>query len=224
MRYFRPRGIVSTLVRVALRIGVAIALCWLVAMALICLRGITTPFEEADVAVVLGNALNADGTPKLILAARLDTALKCHRAGRCPVLFVSGSIDGPGLNEATAMRTWLIAHGLARDAIIVDEHGDNTLASARNAVAFMREHRMTRVMLITHYYHLARARLAFERAGAAVVLGAFPHQFRAMDVYSSWREVPAYAVYLVRLALDGDARPVSFRPVRFLLGLFSKSD
>ncbi|SAK66264.1 hypothetical protein AWB76_03799 [Caballeronia temeraria] len=202
----------------------AITLCWLVAAALICLRGVTMPFDGADVAVVFGNALAVDGTPKPILAARLDTAVKCHRAGLCPVLFVSGSIDGPGLNEATAMRAWLIGHGVKQNAIVVDEHGDNTLASARNAVAFMREHRMTRVMLVTQYYHLPRARLAFERAGAAVVLGAFPHRFRAMDVYSSWREVPAYAVYFARLALDENAKPVSFRPVRFLMRLFSKSE
>ncbi|WP_250478062.1 MULTISPECIES: YdcF family protein [unclassified Caballeronia] len=203
-------------------VAVATALLWFIAAALICLRGITMPYDDADVAVVFGNALLNDGTPKSILAARLDAALKCHRAGHCPVLFVSGSIDGPGLNEARSMQTWLIRHGVEQEAIVVDEHGDNTLASARNAVTFMREHRMTRVLLVTQYYHLARASLAFERAGARLVLGAFPREFRVIDVYSSWREVPAYAVYFFRLAANADAKPVSFRPVQFLMRLISR--
>lgn len=212
----------SRLIRFALRVGVAITLCWFVAVVLICLKGMTAPYGDADLAVIPGNALEDDGTPGPILVARLDTALQCHRAGQCPTLFVSGAIEGPGLNEAQAMRTWLIDHGVAQDAIVVDEHGNNTLASARNAIAFMRKHGMRRVMLVTQSYHLPRARLAIERAGAPVVYGAYPHHFRAMDAYWSWREVPAYAFYFVRLALDPDARPVSLRPVLFLRNLLSK--
>lgn len=70
-------------------------------------------YGNAEVAVVFGNALAEDGTPKPILAARLDTTVSCHREGRCPVLFVTGSIDGPGLNEAKAMQKWLSEHGVA---------------------------------------------------------------------------------------------------------------
>ncbi|WP_232316865.1 YdcF family protein [Candidatus Burkholderia verschuerenii] len=173
----------------------------------------------ADIAVVLGNALNRNGTPSPILASRLNVALRCYRERRCPVLFVSGSIDGPGLNEALGMRAWLMDRGVADRDIVIDDQGDNTLASARNATAYMRAHGMTRVMLITQYYHLARTRLAFERARAPIVTGDYPRQFRAMDLYSSWREVPAYAVYWIRLTLDADAQPVTFRPIRFLMNL-----
>jgi vancomycin permeability regulator SanA len=196
-------------------------LCWILAAVFICFRGLCMPYEQADIAVVLGNALDKHGAPRPILAARLNVALQCYRERRCPVLFVSGSIDGPNLNEALSMRAWLIDRGVPERDIVVDDQGDNTLASARNATAYMRAHGMTRVMLITQYYHLARARLAFERAGAPFVAGAFPHRFRAMDFYSTWREVPAYVVYWLRLTLDADARPVSFRPVRYLMEWFS---
>jgi len=95
-----------------------------------------------------------------------------------------------------------------------------TRATARNAVDDMREHQISRVMLISQYYHLARAELAFERVGASEIYGAFPHSFQLRDLYSSWREVPAFVVYSIRLALNPDSRPISFRPMLFLVNLF----
>jgi len=172
-------------------------------------------------AVIFGNALKQDGTPKPILAARLDVGASCFQAGDCPTLFVSGGIDGPGLDEAVAMRDYLLARGVPADRIIVDNQGDNTLATARNAVRYMQEHEMSRVMLVSQYYHLPRAQLAFESVGAKQVYGAFPRSFRLKDLYSSWREVPAYAVYYIRLTLNPDSEPISFRPLLFLLRLFS---
>lgn len=214
----------SKVFRPVLRFSVAVLVCWMLAAALICLVGIDMPRGDADMAVVFGNALNNDGTPAPILEARLDEALRCHRAGHCPLLFVSGSIDGPGLDEARAMQAWLRERGVENGDIVVDDRGDNTLASARNAAAFMHERGLNRVMLITQYYHLARARLAFEKAGAGVVLGTYPRRFRAMDLYSSWREVPAYAVYLIRLELNPNAQPVSVRPAWFILKMLSRSN
>ncbi|MDR5795429.1 hypothetical protein QCE49_18805 [Caballeronia sp. LZ008] len=74
--------------------------------------------------------------------------------------------------------------------------------------------------VFARYFHLPRAQLAFESLGATVLPGAFSREVRAMDAYSIWREVPAYAVYFARLSLDEHAEPVSFRPVKFLMSLF----
>ncbi|WP_267554067.1 YdcF family protein [Rhizobium rhizogenes] len=198
-----------------------VAIVWIAAAAIICLRGITMRYDKADIAVVFGNALYGDGTPKPILASRLDVAVNCYQTGYCAKLFVSGSIDGPGLDEAAAMQTYLLARGIPADRIIVDNKGDNTLATARNAIDYMREHQISRVMLVSQYYHLARAQLAFERVGASEVYGAFPHAFQIRDLYSSWREVPAFAIYSVRLALNPDSKPISFRPMQFILSVFA---
>lgn len=197
---------------------------WAVAAVFICVVGASIPYDRTDMAVVFGNALEADGTPGRVLTSRLDVALNCYRSDQCATFFVSGGIDGPGLDEAAAMRDYLVAGGVPADRIVVDNKGDNTLATARNAVAYMRDHGTSRVMLISQYYHLARAKLAFERAGASDIYAAFPHSFQLRDVYSSWREVPAYAVYGIRLALDPNSKPVSFRPLLYLQSLLSRSD
>ncbi|WP_321814704.1 MULTISPECIES: YdcF family protein [unclassified Paraburkholderia] len=209
----------STFARVAFWMAIVAVTVWVAAAVWVCARGLSMPYERADVAVVFGNALEDDGTPKPILAARLDVALRCYQAGECPWLFVSGSIDGPGLDEAGAMRTYLLARGVPDARIVVDRAGDNTLATARHAVAWMRSQGLSRVVLVSQYYHLPRARFAFQEAGAPEVYGAYPRAFRFMDLYSSWREVPALAVYRVRLGMNANAKPVSFRPVLFLMGL-----
>lgn len=202
----------------------AVAACiWVAAAAAIVISGMRMPGEPADVAVIFGNALDDSGAPKPVLAARLDVGVRCYHAGQCPALLVSGAIDGPGLNEATAMRDYLVARGVPADRIAVDDQGDNTLATAQHTLTYLQAHKLSRVLIVSQYYHLARARLAFERVGIARadISAAYPHHFQLRDVYSSWREVPAYAMYAVRLWMNPEARPVSFRPMLYLMSLFS---
>ncbi|MGU7773915.1 YdcF family protein [Burkholderia sp. MR1-5-21] len=200
-----------------------VALVWVLAAVVLAVHGMRIPDGRADVAVIFGNALDPDGTPKPILASRLDVGVQCYRSGRCPAIFVSGAIDGPGLDEAAAMRDYLLARGVPADRIAVDNQGDNTLATAQHAFVYMRAHRASSVLLVSQFYHLARAQLAFERVGVdrAQIRAAYPRRFEWRDLYSSWREVPAYAVYAIRLWLNPDARPMSFRPMLYLERLFS---
>ncbi|WP_432207276.1 YdcF family protein [Burkholderia pyrrocinia] len=205
------------------RLLAVVACIWVAAAVALVVYGMRIPSEPADVAVIFGNALDDTGAPKPVLAARLDVGVRCYRTGQCPAFLVSGAIDGPGLNEATAMRDYLVARGVPADRIAVDDQGDNTLATAQHTLAYLQAHRLSRVLIVSQYYHLARARLAFERVGIARanISAAYPRRFQLRDVYSSWREVPAYAVYTVRLWANPDARPVSFRPMLYLMSLFS---
>ncbi|WP_321788145.1 YdcF family protein [Burkholderia pyrrocinia] len=205
------------------RLLAVVACIWIAAAVALVVHGMRMPSEPADVAVIFGNALDDTGAPKPVLAARLDVGVRCYRTGQCPAFLVSGAIDGPGLNEASAMRDYLVARGVPADRIAVDDQGDNTLASAQHTLAYLQAHHLSRVLIVSQYYHLARARLAFERVGIARenIYAAYPRRFQLRDVYSSWREVPAYAVYAVRLWANPEARPVSFRPMLYLMSLFS---
>ncbi|KWI55361.1 YdcF family protein [Burkholderia pseudomultivorans] len=204
------------------RLLAVLACLWIGAAVALVASGTRMPDGPADLAVIFGNALDDNGAPKPVLAARLDVGVRCYHAGRCPTLLVSGAIDGPGLNEAAAMRDYLVARGVPAERIVVDELGDNTLATAQHTLAYMRAQRLSSVLIVSQSYHLARARLAFERVGIARadLRAAYPRGFQWRDLYSSWREVPAYAVYAVRLWLNPDARPVSFRPMLYLMRLF----
>jgi len=107
------------------RIAQAVAIVWILAAVLISVRGISVRYDRADLAVIFGNALSGDGTPRPILASRLDVAVNFYQTGYCAQLFVSGSVDGPGLDEASAMRRYLLERGVPADRIVVDDQGDS---------------------------------------------------------------------------------------------------
>lgn len=176
----------------------ALAACVLLAAAALAVTGLVAGTRNADVAVVLGNTVQADGHPSPRLAARLDRAYDCYAASQCRVLFVSGGVDPAGTDEAAAMRDYLLARGVPADRIVVDSAGVDTWATARHASAYMREHGYTRALAVTQYFHVPRTMLALKRHGVAEVGGGYPAFFELRDLYSIFREVPAVALYIFR--------------------------
>lgn len=174
-----------------------VCLCVLSGAALV-VAGLLAKPQSADVAIVLGNTVYRDGSPSPRLAARLDSAIQCYRQGQCGLIFVSGGVDAAGVDEAVAMRTYLIRHGVAQDKIAVDSNGVDTWSTARHASTFMREHGLSRALVVTQYFHLPRVMLALSRFGVRDISGAYPRFWEGRDLYSIAREVPAFAWYAVR--------------------------
>lgn len=152
--------------------------------------------QKADVAVVLGNAVNRDGLPSHRLAARLDTAVKLYHDGMFDHVIVSGGIGRYGFDEAAVMKNYLVKQGVPPEKIIADSLGVTTAATARNTAVIAREHRWSSVLVISQYFHIPRSRLALSRAGLDRVYSAHAHYFELRDIYSTLREVIGYGAYL----------------------------
>ena len=121
--------------------------------------------KRADVAVVLGARVFADGSPSDALLDRVLAGCELYEQGLCDTLLFSG---GPGdgvMSEPEVMRRIAIDRGIPADAIMLDEYGFNTAASAVNAAALCREHNWTSVIGVTHFYHTPRLKLALGREG-----------------------------------------------------------
>ena len=159
--------------------------------------GLTDEVAPSDVAVVLGSKVHPDGTPSPRLAARLGRALELYRTGVTPHILVSGGTGIEGVPEGTAMKRWLVSQGVPGAAIIVDDQGVDTRATARNAVALMRARDLHSAIVVSQYFHIPRTRLAFAQAGLRGVGSAHPAYFELRDLYAIAREVPAYARYLM---------------------------
>jgi vancomycin permeability regulator SanA len=170
-----------------------LALC----AGLIVADGLTDDIRHSDVAVVLGSKVNPDGTPSPRLEARLGRALELYRGGWTSRILVSGGTGVEGVPEGTAMKRWLVARGVPDAAVIVDDQGVDTRATARNTVALMRTHDLHTVIVVSQYFHIPRTRLAFAQEGLSGVGSAHPDYFEARDLYSIAREVPGYARYLL---------------------------
>ena len=174
-----------------------------VCAGLIIADGLTDDVRRSDVAVVLGSKVNPDGTPSPRLAARLGRALELYEDGWTPRILVSGGTGVEGVPEGTAMKQWLVARGVPETAVIVDDLGVDTGATARNTAVLMRARGLRSVIVVSQYFHISRTRLAFAKAGLDDVGSAHPAYFEARDLYSIAREIPGYAGYLLRPSSRG---------------------
>ncbi len=159
--------------------------------------GMTSRPRAADLAVVFGNTVLADGQPSGRLRARLDVAVAVFRAGLVRRVLVSGGVEQPGnLDEAAVMAAYLQAHGIPEKAVLQDAAGVNTSETARHAAALAAPG--GGVVVVTQWFHLPRAVLALRRCGVRDVSGVWPRWFEGRDAYSLLREAVALPLYALR--------------------------
>lgn len=173
----------------------ALLALYLAATLWLVIDGLHDRLGHADAALVLGSKVELDGRPSARLRARLDRALELYRAGYFPRVVVSGGVGKEGFDEGAVMRDYLVANGMPAERIIVDSHGDNTLASALNLRAIAEREHITSVMAVSQYFHLPRTRLILHKQGFGTVYTTGPRFFEWRDVYSSLRETAGYVEY-----------------------------
>ncbi len=147
--------------------------------------GLTDYKGNADIAVVLGNRVNADGTLSPVLQARVDKALKLYRERRVPLIMVSGGRgekgdDPPKYPEGLAMMQYLVARGVPRTAIIEDNDGENTYLTAKDYVHMVDGLKLHSVIVVSSFYHITRTKYIFRKLGARDVHGASADVFFGM--------------------------------------------
>ena len=163
--------------------------------------------RPADVAVVLGARAYADGRPSEALSDRVQAACRLYAEGRVGKLLISG---GPGdgvVSEAESGRRLAIRLGVPAGDILCDDQGLNTAATVANTTRLCREQGLLRVLVVSHFYHLPRIKLAYQRAGWEVYTVPAPQQrWLARLPWFMAREVPAVWVYYFRALCAGAPR------------------
>lgn len=175
------------------------AVLFCVYVGVLCGYGMSSRVFEADVAVVFGNKAYADGRCSQRLAARLNKSIELYKQGMCGQIIVSGGIDKVKVNEALVMRDYLLARGIPQGAVVVDEKGINSRATAEFVAEYMYCNNKKSALVVTQYYHIARAQLALYQEGVPKVGYASPYFFEKRDVYSILRECVGFLAYLARL-------------------------
>ncbi|KWV30222.1 SanA/YdcF family protein [Micromonospora rifamycinica] len=117
---------------------------------------------ETPVALVLGTMVESDGTPSPFLTARLEIARRLLAAGRVHAILLSGDNMHPGYDEPTAMRRWLLAHGVPAERVVLDYAGFDTYDSCARAKRIFGVDRAT---VVTQSFHLPRAVAVCRRLG-----------------------------------------------------------
>jgi uncharacterized SAM-binding protein YcdF (DUF218 family) len=116
-------------------------------------------------------------TVAAMTVVRLRYAAFLHRRTGLPILVSGGNPEGSTVDEALAMR-----HTLEQEFSVPvrwREGGSaNTLENARLSRRMLEKDGIRRIGLVTHAWHMPRARLAFEHAGFEVIPAPTAHATR----------------------------------------------
>jgi uncharacterized SAM-binding protein YcdF (DUF218 family) len=180
---------------------VCLGLGWfIVHTAISVIIGTRDDIARADTIIVFGNKVEEEtGEPSKRLKARLDRALALYNEGIAPYVIVSGGFGKEGYDEAVVMRDYLIGKDVPESSILMDRDGNNSYLTAKNCAAIMQQQASTRAILVTQYYHVPRARMAFRRFGISDLGHACARMGpEAREPFALAREFCAYYYYLIR--------------------------
>lgn len=175
---WRPR-IGHFMIALALATLVALSMPWVANQLLRSLQNAPPPIAEelagAEAIVVLGGGnyfaapeYGADTVNALTLE-RLRYAATLARQTRLPVAVAGGAPSG-GMPEGEAMREALASDfGIA--ARWVESSSNDTSENATVLAPMLKQAGVSRIVLVTHAWHMRRARSAFEKQGLAILPG-----------------------------------------------------
>ncbi|MBS6397381.1 MAG: YdcF family protein [Clostridiales bacterium] len=156
--------------RIGLLLTAAVCLIFFLAVEAMILKGaVQMPSVPQNYVIVLGAHVRTSG-PSRALALRLDKALEYAEANPDTVIIVSG---GQGSNEpcteSSAMKAYLLRHGLAEERILEEDRSTNTRENLLFSKKLIPDG--SQVGIISNDFHICRALHLAEKLGYEQVSG-----------------------------------------------------
>jgi uncharacterized SAM-binding protein YcdF (DUF218 family) len=152
------------------------------------------------IALVLGAAVWPDG-PSPTLRRRTLAALALWQEGEVAAILCCGGTGRHPPAEAVVMRDILLAGGVPAEVILIEDRSTTTEENLRLALPILRARGAERMILVTDWYHVPRARMTARRLG--LVTGSRCPPLRGgrplVQLRQALREVPALVIYWWRL-------------------------
>lgn len=108
----------------------------------------------ADVAVILGNKVNEDGTLSERLKKRLETGVELYNNHRVKKIIVSGGLGKEGFYEGSKMKEYLISKNIPVSLIIVDNKGNNTRLTVENTLQIQKKYSFKSIIVVSQFFHV----------------------------------------------------------------------
>ena len=124
------------------------------------------PEDNSVAIIILGFALNNDGTMKDELIGRLQTGLAIAEAYPNSYVVVTGggtAKENPNVTEGGLMGAWLLEQGLAEDRLIIENKAPSTVGNAENTYKILAEEypQVDSFVMVTSDYHVPRGCILF---------------------------------------------------------------
>jgi uncharacterized SAM-binding protein YcdF (DUF218 family) len=152
--------------------------------------------RPADVILVLG-AAEYRGRPSPVLKARLDHALELYEQKLAPRIMTTGGSGGdPVFTEGGVGRSYLSAHGVPADAIIVENEGASTVESLAMTGEILRRMGLHSVIVVSDGYHIYRVKKMLESSGLEAY--GSPRKERGTGaIHDFWNDIKQAIGYLL---------------------------
>ena len=189
-------GWLGTVIMVAVLVGI-------ICFGLICSRVISgmkvSQKKNLDYVVVLGAHVKGD-VPSKALELRLKTALKYARENEGAILVLSGGQGfGEDITEAKCMENYLLAHGISRERLVLEEKSTSTNENLKFSDALTGCSRKN-TGILSNDFHVYRAVKMAEKMGFQHPYGIAAASDPIMQVHYVVREVAA----LIKAKLQGN--------------------
>jgi vancomycin permeability regulator SanA len=168
-------------------------------MACVAFDGLHAYGGCADIAIVLGNRVNADGSLSPVLQGRVNRALRLFREEKVPRIMVSGGRGKKAGNypEGLAMKHYLISRGVPPDRIIEDDDGEDTYLTAKDFLPVADSLKISSAIVVSSFYHLTRAKYIIRKLGFSNVHSVASEAFFWNDILGLPRDCVAFYKYLI---------------------------
>lgn len=145
--------------------------------------------------IIYGNKVELDWKPSNRLKARLDWWYELYKNEVIWKIIVSWWIGVEWFDEAEVMKKYLLNKWVENSDVIVDSKGYTTNQTSKNAFNLLGKN--ISVVWISQWYHIPRVKLSLRKSGFSSVYWFASKYFEPRDIYSIFREWPAYLKYLI---------------------------
>ena len=167
--------------------------------------------EKTDAILILGHRLNPDDTPSNQLKSRIDTAVALWKETGAPVIMPCGGITRDRKrSEAEVMREMLVARGVPKEIIHLEDKSRTTTENIVNAVKLLEKG--ARVALVTSEYHLEHSLSECQRFGinACGVPAPTPDEKERERGFEMCRQILEFEKDAIARGLDPEQMKMEF--------------
>jgi len=145
--------------------------------------GSLSQVKPSDAVVVLGSALQPNGTLNNSSLRRTLHGIRLYQEGFAPVLVFLGSDSAEGFVEAKLRAELARGLGISADVILTEDGAQTTREEATRVKRLLWPRGVRQILLVTDSHHMNRAKRLFELTGFEVLAAS-------IDVLSSRVDTP----------------------------------
>lgn len=181
-------------------VAVMFALGYLLALSVRIHRESAMDDAKSSDAIVVMGAAEYRGAPSPVLKLRLDHAIELYNRRMAPYVLTTGGPGGdPTFTEGGVGRSYLVAHGVPAEAIIVENAGDSTVKSLAAVYEIFKRMGLRSCIVVSDGYHMFRVKRILAKQG--ITAWGSPREDMGGPALRAWwlcfRQAVGYALWRV---------------------------